>query len=128
WFGRRLAEGNEIRAKPMVEIGGRPILWHIMRQYAHYGFKDFVIALGYKGEYIKKYFADYCSLGGDVFVDFSTGRIATNGDANLDWTVNLVETGVATGTGGRNERRACHLTSTEIMDTMGCGSSDVNPR
>jgi glucose-1-phosphate cytidylyltransferase len=125
-FGSRLAEETEIRPKPMVEIGGRPILWHIMRQYAHYGFKDFVIALGYKGEYIKKYFADYCSLGGDVFVDFSTGRIATNGDANLDWTVNLVETGIATGTGGRIKRLADHLRDGTFMLTWGDGVSDVN--
>ena len=89
--GSRLAEETEIRPKPMVEIGGYPILWHIMRHYAYYGFEDFAIALGYKGEYIKKYFADYCSLGGDVFVDFKTRRIATNGD-ELGWTVNLVET------------------------------------
>jgi len=127
-FGSRLAEETEIRPKPMVEIGGRPILWHIMRQYAHYGFKDFVIALGYKGEYIKKYFADYCSLSGDVFVDFSTGRIATNGDANLDWTVNLVETGVATGTGGRIKRLASHLKDATFMLTWGDGVSDVNLR
>lgn len=92
-FGSRIAEETEVRPKPMVEIGGYPILWHIMRHYAHYGFKEFVIALGYKGEHIKKYFADYCSLGGDVLVDFNTRRIATNGD-NLDWTVNLVETGI----------------------------------
>ena len=105
-FGSRIAEESEVRPKPMVEIGGYPILWHIMRHYAHYGFKEFVIALGYKGEYIKKYFADYCSLGGDVLVDFNTRRIATNGDADLDWTVNLVETGLSTNTGGRIKRLA----------------------
>lgn len=107
-FGSRIAEESEVRPKPMVEIGGYPILWHIMRHYAHYGFKEFVIALGYKGEHIKKYFADYCSLGGDVLVDFNTRRIATNGD-NLDWTVNLVETGLSTNTGGRIKRLASHV-------------------
>src|SRR6202158_3251045 len=102
-FGSRIAEETEIRPKPMLEIGGYPILWHIMRHYAHYGFKDFVVALGYKGEHIKKYFADYCSLSGNVLVDFNTRRIAPNGD-NLDWTGNLVETGILTHTVGRINR------------------------
>ena len=92
-FGSRLAEETEVRPKPMVEIGGYPILWHIMQHYAHYGFSDFVIGLGYKGEYIKKYFVDYCSLDGNVLVDFKTRRVATNGD-DLDWKVNLIETGI----------------------------------
>ena len=127
-LGSRMAEETEVRPKPMVEIGGYPILWHIMRHYAHYGFKDFVVALGYKGEYIKKYFADYCSLGGDVFVDFNTRRIATNGDADLDWTVNLVETGTPTNTGGRIKRLASHLAEGTFMLTWGDGVSDVNLR
>jgi glucose-1-phosphate cytidylyltransferase len=125
-FGSRLAEETEIRPKPMVEIGGRPILWHIMRQYTHYGFKEFVIALGYKGEYIKKFFADYCSLSGDVFVDFSTRQIVTNGDANLGWTVNLVETGLSTNTGGRIKRLANYLGEGTFMLTWGDGVSDIN--
>jgi NDP-sugar pyrophosphorylase family protein len=95
----RLAEETEIRTKPMVEIGGHPILWHIMRHYptteSHYGFKDFVIALGYKTEYIKKYFTEYCSLSGNVFLDVKMRRIATSEDAKLGWTVNLVETGMS---------------------------------
>lgn len=125
-FGSRLAEETEIRPKPMVEIGGRPILWHIMRQYTHYGFKEFVIALGYKGEYIKKFFADYCSLSGDVFVDFNTRQIATNGDANLGWTVNLVETGLSTNTGGRIKRLANYVGEGTFMLTWGDGVSDIN--
>jgi glucose-1-phosphate cytidylyltransferase len=96
-----------------------------MRHYAHYGFKEFVIALGYKGEHIKKYFADYCSLSGDVLVDFNTRRIATNGD-NLDWTVNLVETGLSTNTGGRIKRLASHVADGPFMLTWGDGVSDVN--
>jgi glucose-1-phosphate cytidylyltransferase len=126
-FGSRISEETEIRPKPMVEIGGYPILWHIMRHYAHYGFKDFVIALGYKGEHIKKYFADYCALGGDVFVDFNTRQIATNGE-ELDWTVDLVETGLSTGTGGRIKRLANHIGSETFMATWGDGVSDVNLR
>jgi glucose-1-phosphate cytidylyltransferase len=124
-FGSRIAEETEIRPKPMVEIGGYPILWHIMRHYAHYGFKDFVIALGYKGEYIKKYFADYCSLSGNVLVDFNTRRIATNGD-DLDWTVNLIDTGISTNTGGRIKRLANHVADGPFMLTWGDGVSDVN--
>ena len=124
-FGSRIAEETEIRPKPMVEIGGYPILWHIMRHYAHYGFKDFVIALGYKGEYIKKYFADYCSLSGNVLVDFNTRRIATNGD-DLDWTVNLIDTGISTNTGGRIKRLASHVADAPFMLTWGDGVSDVN--
>src|SRR5215469_12615352 len=120
-FGSRIAEETEVRPKPMVEIGGRPILWHIMRQYTHYGFKDFVIALGYKGEYIKKFFADYCSLSGDVLVDFNTRRIVTNGDANLGWTVNLVETGLSTNTGGRIKRLANYVGERTFMLTWGDG-------
>src|SRR6516225_5895009 len=125
-LGTRLAEETEIRPKPMVEIGGRPILWHIMRQYDHYGFNDFVIALGYKGEQIKKYFADYCALGGNVLVDFNTRRVATNGDANLRWTVNLVETGLTTNTGGRIKRLAGHIGDGTFMLTWGDGVSDIN--
>ena len=124
-FGSRIAEETEVRPKPMVEIGGYPILWHIMRHYAHYGFKDFVIALGYKGEYIKKYFADYCSLSGNVLVDFNTRRIATNGD-DLDWTVNLIDTGISTNTGGRIKRLASHVADRPFMLTWGDGVSDVN--
>ena len=78
-FGTRLAEETEIRPKPMVEIGGRPILWHIMKIYAHYGFKDFVIALGYKGEYIKKYMVDYCSLSNNLTVNMKNGQVERHG-------------------------------------------------
>jgi glucose-1-phosphate cytidylyltransferase len=125
-LGSRLSEETEIRPKPMVEIGGYPILWHIMRHYAHYGFKEFVIALGYKGDYIKKYFADYCSLGGDLLVDFSTRQIETHGDANLGWTVNLVETGIPTNTGGRIKRLERHLGDGTFMLTWGDGVSNID--
>jgi glucose-1-phosphate cytidylyltransferase len=125
-YGTRIAEETEIRPKPMVEIGGQPILWHIMRHYAHYGFSDFVIALGYKGEYIKKYFADYCFLGGDVFVDFNTRRVATDTESDLGWTVKLVETGIRTNTGGRIKRLASHIGEETFMLTWGDGVSDIN--
>jgi glucose-1-phosphate cytidylyltransferase len=130
-FGSRLAEETEIRPKPLVEIGGRPILWHIMRHYAHYEFSEFAIALGYKGEYIKKYFADYCSLDGDLLVDFKTGRIAGsngNGKHTFDWKVHLVDTGIRTNTGGRIKRLAPYLGTGTFMLTWGDGVSDIDLR
>jgi glucose-1-phosphate cytidylyltransferase len=125
-FGSRLAEETEIRPKPMVEIGGYPILWHIMQHYAHYGFRDFVIGLGYKGEYIKKYFVDYCSLDGNVMVDFKTGRVVGNGGARPEWEVSLIETGIQTNTGGRIKRLQPYLGSETFMLTWGDGVSDIN--
>src|SRR3990172_3207895 len=97
-FGTRLAEETEIRPKPMVEIGGRPILWHILRQYAHYGFRDFVIALGYKGEHIKRYMVDYCALSSDLSVNLATGDVSPIGSQAPDWRVELIDTGQWTNT------------------------------
>src|SRR5215831_12193881 len=96
--GTRLAEETTIRPKPMVEIGGRPILWHIMMHYSMYGFKEFVIALGYKGEYIKRYMADYCALTSDLRICLKTGSIEPRGGHNghresADWVVDLIDTG-----------------------------------
>jgi glucose-1-phosphate cytidylyltransferase len=125
-FGSRLAEETVVRPKPMVEIGGYPILWHIMRHYSYYGFREFIIALGYKGEYIKKYFADYCSLAGDLSLDFTTRRITTNGDGELSWTVRLVETGIRTNTGGRIKRLSDHVGDQTFMLTWGDGVSNIN--
>lgn len=127
-FGTRLAEETEIRPKPMVEIGGRPILWHIMNIYAAYGFKHFVIALGYKGEYIKRYFHDYYSLHGDMTFDFKNGSYSARGERNLDWTVELVDTGLHTMTGGRVKRLRDLgvIGDNTFMMTYGDGVSDVN--
>jgi glucose-1-phosphate cytidylyltransferase len=123
-LGTRLAEETEIRPKPMVEIGGRPILWHIMKHYRHYGHKEFVIALGYKGEYIMRYFVDYSLFQGrNLKVNLERGDVSSlqNGDRQLDdWTVELVETGHDTGTGGRIKRLAT------FMLTWGDGVSDVD--
>jgi glucose-1-phosphate cytidylyltransferase len=124
--GSRLAEETEIRPKPMVEIGGKPILWHIMMHYSYYGFKDFVIALGYKGEAIKKYMIDYCSLSRDLTVSMRTGKIETKGDALSDWTVELIDTGMNTQTGGRIKRLAPYLGNQTFMLTWGDGVSDVD--
>ncbi len=124
--GSRLSEETQIKPKPMVEIGGRPILWHIMMHYARYGMKDFVIALGYKGEVIKKYMIDFCSLNSDLTVNLKTGDVKSRNGHNLDWTVELADTGIATLTGGRIKRLAPYLDGERFMLTWGDGVSDVN--
>ncbi len=126
--GSRLSEETALKPKPMVEIGGRPILWHIMMHYATYGFKDFVIALGYKGEYIKKYMADYCSLSGDMTVDLGSGRIEQHGRRREDWRVELIDTGQGTGTGGRIKRLVPHMGGGAFFMTWGDGVSTVDLR
>lgn len=124
--GTRLVEETEVKPKPMVEIGGRPILWHIMRHYAHFGFKDFVVALGYKGEVIKKYMVDYSSLNSNLTVKLNTGRVDIHSGYRPDWTVDLVDTGMATLTGGRIKRLQPYLGDETFMLTWGDGVSDVN--
>jgi glucose-1-phosphate cytidylyltransferase len=125
-FGSRLAEETDIKPKPMVEIGGRPILWHIMNIYAHYGYKDFVIALGYKGEIIKKYMIDYCNLSCDLTVNLKGANVERHNGEELDWTVQLIDTGFQTMTGGRIKRLARYLGNETFMLTWGDGVSDVN--
>lgn len=125
-FGTRLAEETEIKPKPMVEIGGRPILWHIMKHYAHFGFQEFVIALGYKGQVIKRYMVDYCSLQSNLTVSLGNGEVRVHDGARPDWTVELIDTGLRTQTGGRIKRLAPHLGGTTFMLTWGDGVADVN--
>lgn len=125
-FGTRLAEETEIRPKPMVEIGGLPILWHIMKIYSAYGFNDFVVALGYKGEYIKKYVVDYAGLNGNLTVALRSGTIERNQVEHPDWTISLIDTGVKTQTGGRIKRLAPHLCNEPFMLTWGDGVADIN--
>lgn len=126
-MGTRLAEETDIKPKPMVEIGGRPILWHIMQHYSYYGFKDFVICLGYKGESIKRYMMDYAKLTSDLTVKLRTGDVMRHGSATeCDWTVDLVDTGAATATGGRIKRIQSYIGNTTFMMTYGDGVSDVN--
>lgn len=128
-YGTRLAEETEIKPKPMVEIGGKPILWHIMMHYSYYGFKEFIIALGYKGEYIKRYMVEYCALNSDLSIDFSTGGIKKhNNHWAEDWKVDLIDTGLNTLTGGRIKRLAPYLNNETFMLTWGDGVSDVNLR
>jgi glucose-1-phosphate cytidylyltransferase len=127
-LGTRLAEETEVKPKPMIEIGGRPILWHIMRHFAHYSFKEFVIALGYRGEVIKRFFVDYCSLSGNMTVDLRRGKVQTQDSESEDWVVHLKNTGLETNTGGRIKRLEPWLRDGTFMVTYGDGVSDVNLR
>ena len=126
-LGTRLVEETEVRPKPMVEVGGRPILWHIMKHYAHYGFKEFFIALGYKGEIIKKFFLDYPCITSNMTVKLDTGQVTrrTNHDAE-DWIVHLEDTGDDSLTGERVRRLRPLLGNETFMVTYGDGVSDVN--
>lgn len=125
-YGSRLAEETDIRPKPMVEIGGMPILWHIMMIYSTYGYRDFAIALGYKGEYIKHWFRDYSAFGGTMSVNTGTGNIRRYRQDQPDWNVDLVDTGLNTLTGGRIKRLAQWMGNSTFMMTWGDGVADVN--
>lgn len=125
-FGTRLAEETEIKPKPMVEIGGRPILWHIMKHYAYYGFKEFVIALGYKGEIIKRFFLDYPRLNGSLTIDLATGQVESYDKTNENWRVHLIETGLQTNTGSRVKALQPWLDNETFMLTYGDGLSDID--
>ena len=125
-FGTRLSEETAIRPKPMVEIGGRPIMWHIMKIYAHYGFKDFVVLGGYKVDFIRNYFTHYRSNHADFTIDLRTGAIELLDQVAEDWRVTVLDTGPDSMTGGRI-RRARHLLQDErFFLTYGDGLSDVN--
>ena len=125
-FGTRLSEETDIRPKPMVEIGGKPILWHIMKIYSCYGFNDFVILLGYKGYYIKEYFANYFLHQSDVTIDIATGKMEVLNNSSEPWRVTLLDTGLETMTGGRI-KRAHKITGNEtFMLTYGDGVGNIN--
>ena len=125
-FGTRLSEETAIKPKPLVEVGGRPILWHILKHYSHYGFKEFFFALGYKGEAIKRYFLDYSRLRDDLCVDLARGEVHTHNRNCEDWKVHLIDTGLHTQTGGRVKRLEPWLKNETFMLTYGDGVSDVN--
>jgi len=125
-MGTRLAEETEVKPKPMVEIGGRPILWHIMKHYSHFGHKEFAIALGYKGEIIKKYMVDYCSLNSNITVSFHDRNVSVHDGDIPDWSVELIDTGYMTATGGRIKRLAPYIGKETFMLTWGDGVSDVD--
>lgn len=124
--GTRLVEETEVKPKPMVEIAGQPILWHIMKHYDHYGFKEFAIALGYRGEYIKRYMVEHCSMADSMTVDLASGNVQHHDSANRpDWKVHLIDTGQATLTGGRIKRLQPYLGNETFMLTWGDGVSNV---
>ncbi|MBU1206894.1 MAG: glucose-1-phosphate cytidylyltransferase [Proteobacteria bacterium] len=125
-LGTRLAEETEIKPKPMVEIGGRPILWHILKHYAHYGFKEFFVALGYKGEMIKRFFLDYFNLNGNMTVRLAKCEVERHAGISDDWTVHLMDTGQETNTGGRIKRLEAGLKDGTFMVTYGDGVCDIN--
>jgi glucose-1-phosphate cytidylyltransferase len=126
-LGTRISEESHLRPKPMIEIGDRPILWHIMKIYSHFGFNDFIICCGYKGYMIKEYFADYYLHNSDVTFDFSDGGSFTvHSNVAEPWKVTLVDTGLNTMTGGRIKRVAKYLDNEPFMMTYGDGVGDVD--
>jgi glucose-1-phosphate cytidylyltransferase len=125
-FGTRLTEETENRPKPMVEIGGRPILWHIMKHYAHFGFAEFAVALGYKGDFIKRYFLDYARLNSNLTVHLRSGDVMRSQTCSEDWTVHLVDTGLTTITGGRMKRLGGLIGHETFMMTYGDGVCSVD--
>ncbi|MFM1756524.1 MAG: hypothetical protein RL621_1485 [Bacteroidota bacterium] len=125
-FGTRLSEYTDIIPKPMVTVGGKPILWHVMQQYAKFGHKDFYIALGYKSEVIKDYFLKYNSLSSDFTVDLSNGKINSHQTNAVDWKVTLVNTGENSMTGGRVKRLRSFIGNETCMLTYGDGVSNIN--
>jgi len=125
-FGTRLSEYTESIPKPMVTIGGRPILWHIMRSYAHYGHKDFYVALGYKAEIIKEYFLNYNALNSDFTVDTLSRKVKILESSNNDWRVTLTDTGLNSMTGGRVKRMQSLVGNEPFMLTYGDGVSNID--
>jgi glucose-1-phosphate cytidylyltransferase len=125
-LGTRLSEETVVRPKPMVEIGGKPILWHIMRLYAQAGFEEFVVALGYKGEMIRDYFLNYHALTHDLTVRLGNGSAEIHGSSTENWTVHLVDTGLKSQTGGRMRRLKQWIGNETFMLTYGDGLADLN--
>ncbi len=127
-FGTRISEESQNRPKPMIEIGGMPILWHIMKLYSHYGFNEFIICCGYKAYAIKEYFANYFLHHSDVTFDFTSGKneISIHNNATEPWKVTLVDTGLHTMTGGRVRRIRDYVGNEPFMLTYGDGVSDVD--
>jgi glucose-1-phosphate cytidylyltransferase len=126
-LGTRLSEETTLKPKPMVEIGGKPILWHIMKIFDAHGIREFVIALGYKGEIIKQYFLNFYAINNDISVDLSTGKTTIHRGKEPDWKVHLVDTGLHTMTGGRLKRLKPWLNDNEpFFFTYGDGVADIN--
>ena len=125
-FGTRLSEYTESIPKPMVNVGGKPILWHIMKTYANYGHKDFLIALGYKAEVIKEYFLNYRALNSDFTVNLNSNKIISHQQDSVDWKVTLVDTGLNTMTGGRVKRMRDFIGDEPFLVTYGDGVANID--
>ena len=125
-LGTRLAEETDVKPKPMVEIGERPILWHVMKHFRHHGHREFFVALGYRGEVVKRYFVEQQSLAGDMTIDLAAGRIEQRAIDREDWIVHLIDTGDDTNTGGRIKRLADRLVDDTFFATYGDGVSNVD--
>jgi glucose-1-phosphate cytidylyltransferase len=125
-FGTRISEYSEAVPKPMIHVGGKPILWHIMNTYAYYGHKRFYLALGYKSELIKEYFLNYRTLNADFTIDLGTGSVTTHQLDEVDWTVTLVETGIDSMTGGRVKRMKSYIGNETCLLTYGDGLSNID--
>ena len=125
-FGTRISEESHLKPKPMIEIGGKPILWHIMKEYSYYGFNEFVICLGYKQEKVKEYFKDYYLYASDVTFDMSNNEVKIHDNYSEPWKVTLVDTGLNTMTGGRIKRIQKYIGDEPFMLTYGDGVCDIN--
>lgn len=126
-LGTRISEESHLRPKPMIEIGHKPILWHIMKEYSHYGFNEFVICAGYKQEVIKDYFANYALYNSDVTFDFTAGgKVTVHSDSSEPWKVTVVDTGYSTMTGGRIKRIQPYVGDEPFMLTYGDGVADID--
>src|SRR5436853_4011688 len=125
-LGTRISEETDVRPKPMVEIGGKPVLWHIMKIYSHYGFNDFIICLGYKGYVLKEYFMNYFLHNSDITIDLGTNNVEIHGTNAEAFKVTLVETGLNTKTAGRLKQVQKFIGNEDFMLTYGDGVCDVN--
>jgi glucose-1-phosphate cytidylyltransferase len=125
-LGTRLSEETQVRPKPMVEVGGHPMLWHIMNLYAHHGFRDFIVALGFKGELIKDYFLNFHTRNSNLGIDLASGQTKVHGGSLTPWKVDLVDTGLSTQTGGRLKRLVDWLDGDTFLLTYGDGVADVD--
>ena len=125
-LGSRLQEETVSKPKPMVQIGGRPIMWHIMKNYAFYGHKNFIVALGYKADVVRNYFLSYYNFSSNLTISLATGEVQAQSNEKLDWTIHLVDTGLDTEKGGRLKRLAPLLSDGTFVMTYGDGVANVN--